>query len=404
MDVDESMIKRGVMQPRIKFVMIISLLALPVMACDLFGGGPAATGVPTGNTAQGTPAIGATSSIPTSTAAAATGSMLPAGTLILTQVGNAIAQIPGSTGGTISLKPEQYPPQASPNGRYGVRFKPNNKLSDLVLIDFSTTTPDNGKDIPSGKGLNGPQVTWKDDSTGFAFYEFPLDPGAHISGVISYYDVAGGQTKQLVASPGQGNIASSVAFSPDARYLAYAVGSAGGEGSGGNSNRLFLLDTTNSQSIALPSGASQFNQWLRDSKGFVVTQIDASAISRVAIYNVGDLNTAKVLTPTGTTDYLVDVSPDGKRVVVSSSPTPTAGQPPQPVNIVIMNLDGSGRKALTKFTSPDQTITGLIWGNDGIYYSISTGENSDTTWRMDLDGSNAAQIAKGTLNGIVGTH
>jgi hypothetical protein len=69
-----------------------------------------------------------------------------------------------------------------------------------------------------------------------------------------------------------------------------------------------------------------------------------------------------------------------------------------------MNLDGSNRKALTKFTDPDQTITGLIWANNGIYYSISTGANTDTTWRMDLDGSNAAQVAKGTLNDIVGLH
>src|SRR5258707_15086192 len=111
MGVDESMIKRGVMQPRIKFVMIISLLALPVMACDLFGGGPAATGVPTGNTAQGTPAIGGPSSLPTTTAAAATGRILPARTLILTQGGNALAQNPGSTGGPMSRNPAQSPPQ-----------------------------------------------------------------------------------------------------------------------------------------------------------------------------------------------------------------------------------------------------------------------------------------------------
>jgi Tol biopolymer transport system component len=330
--------------------------------------------------------------------------MLPPGTLILTQVGNVIAQLPGSTGETVSLKPEQYSPQGSPGGRYGVRYQPNGKLTDLKLVDFSTATPDAGKDIPSGKGLNGPSVTWKADSSGFAFYEFPLDPSAKISGAISYYDVSSGQTKQLVAPPAQSNVASSVAFSRDGKYLAYAVGSATGEGTGGNSNRLSLLDTATNQSIALPPGATQFNQWLRDSKGVVVTQLDANGISRVAIYNIADPNNPKVVTPPATADYLVDVSPDGKYLVVSSAQIIANSQAPQPVNVVILNLDGSNRKALTKFTNPDQSITGLVWANNGIYYSISTGANSDTTWRMDLDGSNAAQVAKGTLNDIVGSH
>ena len=49
------------------------------------------------------------------------------------------------------------------------------------------------------------------------------------------------------------------------------------------------------------------------------------------------------------------------------------------------------------------SITALVWGNDGIYYSVFNGEGLDAVWRMDLDGKNPKQIAQGTLQRIVGT-
>ncbi len=102
-----------------------------------------------------------------------------------------------------------------------------------------------------------------------------------------------------------------------------------------------------------------------------------------------------------TSDFLSDLSPDGRRVVVTST---AAGTNTQVGNIFMMNVDGSNRRQLTQFDTVDQTVTALIWGNDGIYYSLSGADNTDTTWRMDLDGKNATQVAQGTLNAIVGAH
>ena len=125
--------------------------------------------------------------------------------------------------------------------------------------------------------------------------------------------------------------------------------------------------------------------------GFIAPTLDPSGASKIAVYMLADLNNPKVITPANTTDYLVDVSPDGKFVAVTSAPSTAAGTPAAATNIAIMNLDGSNRKTLTKFTNADQSITALVWANNGIYYSISTSDNVNTTWRMDLDGSNAAR-------------
>jgi Tol biopolymer transport system component len=93
---------------------------------------------------------------------------------------------------------------------------------------------------------------------------------------------------------------------------------------------------------------------------------------------------------------LADVSPDGKRIVV------TVAVPNQPTNVYMMNTDGTNRRPLTQFIDLDTSITALVWATDGIYYSIAGANNQDKTWRMDLDGANATEIADGTLQTIIG--
>jgi len=66
-------------------------------------------------------------------------------------------------------------------------------------------------------------------------------------------------------------------------------------------------------------------------------------------------------------------------------------------------LTGGNRIALTTFKGSDQAITALVWATDGIYYSLS-GTGGDTTWRIDLDGKNAHQVAIGTLITVIGAH
>jgi len=387
-------------------LLIIPLLGSILAACGAVGGAaaPTPTAVPP-TPAPGT-VVAATSSIPTSTArpAASGGSTLPVGTLILTQVGKPIAQLPGANRQTIALADERFGASAAPNGRYGVRFNRTNNVTDMILVDYNTDPPAT-KDIPQGKGLSGPGVTWKDDSSGFAFFDFPPPDNAKAGvGAIFYYDVAGGQTKQLIPAPQQaGTINTAFAFSPDGKYLLYAVGSAAAEGAGGPDSQMFVFDTTTNQSTKLPPDAMGFNQWLKDSKGFVIIRSDQSGSSQIVVYQLADLNNPKMITPGNTSDFLADLAPDGKRIAVTSMPSGSAATN-QIANIFIMNLDGSSRKQLTKFNSADQTITALVWGNDGIYYSITGADNKDTTWRMDLDGANATQVAEGTLNNIIGAH
>ncbi len=384
---------------------LISVVGLLLTACNLTSpveSTPGITGVPP--TVEKGTVVAATSSIPTSTPQTATGSRLPVGTLILTQRAKPIAQLPGPGRQTIAVTEERLGAQASPDGRYGVRFDRKDKVTDLALVDFSADPANQAKDIPQGKGLSGPGITWKDDSSGFAFFDFPAPDNAKASsGAISYYDVSSGQTKQLVPPPNQaGTIAASIAFSPDGKYLMYTVGSASGEGiggPGGPGSKASLLDTSTGQSIQLPADTFGFNQWLRDSKGFVTVRGDPSGLSQVYTYSLSDLAHPRLITPSNTSDFFVDLSPDGKRIVTTST---AAKQTNQPANIFIMNLDGSSRKQLTKLDTVDQTITALIWGNDGIYYSLSGADNTEATWRMDLDGSNATQVAQGTLIAIVG--
>jgi WD40 repeat protein len=384
---------------------LIPAVGLLLAACNLTSPVEPTSAVPgVPPTVEKGTVVAATSSIPTSTPQTATGSRLPVGTLILTQRAKPIAQLPGPGRQTITVTEERLGGQASPDGRYGVRFDRKDTVTDLALVDFSADPSSPTKDIPPGKGLSGPGITWKDDSSGFAFFDFPPPDNAKASsGAILYYDVSSGQTKQLVPPPPEaGMIAASIAFSPDGKYLMYTVGSASGEGiggPGGPGSKASLLDTTTGQSIQLPADTFGFNQWLRDSKGFITVRGDPSGLSQVYAYSLSDLAHPKLLTPANTSDFFVDLSPDGKRIVTTSTP---AKQTNQPANIFIMNLDGSSRKQLTNFNAVDQTITALIWGNDGIYYSLSGADSTETTWRMDLDGSNATQVAQGTLISIVG--
>ncbi|MEP7286056.1 MAG: hypothetical protein ABI947_09840 [Chloroflexota bacterium] len=385
-------------------LLMVSSLATLALACNLGSSAPTGSESASASATTGVGTIvAATSSIPTSTPNTTTGSALPAGTLILSQAGNPLAQVPNATGQTISLTAEHFGNQASPDGRYGVRVVPNNKLFDLLLVDFSTSTADPGKAIPQGTGLSGPEITWKDDTSGFAFFDIPADASTN-KGIL-YYDLASGQTKQIVPAPTEpATVASSIAFSPDGKYFVYALGktegNVSGQGANGPLNKTFLLDSTTNQGTALPDGSGDFTQWMKDSKRFVTQRFNNDGTSQIVVYSMGDLNNPKVITPAKTSDFLVDGSPDSKYLVVTSLPSGQAAQ--QPAQIYISNLDGSNRKALTKFTNTDQSITGLVWGNSGIYYSVTGADNQETTWRMDLDGTNAAQVAQGTLNGIVG--
>ncbi len=332
---------------------------------------------------------------PTSVSAAGS-NLLPSGTLILSQKNQLIAVQPN--GKPVSLTPERYGPQAAGNGKIGVRFEAANNAVNLLLVDNATGQ---AKPIPQATGLSSPQITWKRDGSGFAYFDL-VAPGKTVpnAGAILYYDAASNATKVLIPAPAAGQIATSIAWSPDGRYLLYSVGQAGAEGAGGPNTKPFLFDSTSGASTALPQDAAGFNQWDRAGKGFLAQRGDiASGVNQIVYFGLDALTQPKALTPASTLDLLADISPDGKRIVVSSA---TISKTTQIANLYIMNLDGSSRRAITDFKANDQAITALVWGLDGIYYSLS-GAGGDTTWRIDLDGKNARQVAIGTLIDIIGS-
>lgn len=378
-------------------VIAIVVIGTILTAC---GGGtaPAVTVTPGGPATPNNGAVVVTSSAPTSTPSAV-GSAFPKGTLILMQHNIAIAQTPNRQ--TVAISDDRFGARGAPNGRYGVKITHTDKIA-LSLVDYSTNPPST-KDIPQGNSLNGPGITWKQDSSGFAFFDFPTsEKAATAAGGVFYFDLASGQTKQLIAAPKDtSTVTTSFAFSPDGKYLLYAVSKANAESTGGPGSQPFILDTTTNQSTPVATDViTGFNQWLKDGSGFLVLKGDPNTGSQsLLLYTLAALTQPKTLTPAKTSDFLVDLAPDGKRLIVTSTP---AGQTNTSANIFMMNLDGSNRKQLTKFTTVDQSVTGLAWAADGIYYSLY-GKDIDSTWRMDLDGSNVTQIADGTLNAVIGS-
>lgn len=369
-------------------VSVVLSAALALAGC---GSGPATPPAPAANTPSGGEVAVAPTSRPQDTA------VFPVGTLILTQLSRPVAQTPG--GQVIALTDDRFGTRGSPNGRYGVRFKAAANTFDLELVDYSTNPP-TAKAIPDGTGFTGPGVTWKNDSSGFAFFDFPSTmPGGQTARTIFYYDLASGQTRRLISDVASGKIAASVRFSPDGKYLLYTVSDANAEGVGGPGSEAFLLDTTTNQSSPLPpESLIGFSQWLRDSSGFIALRGDpATGRNAVYVYSLGSLLAPKTLTPANASDLLIDTSPDGKWLVVSSS----AGED-SAANIFIMGVDGASRRQITQFTDVEQNVTALEWGTDGIYYSLTGVDNQDTTWRMDLDGKNPTQLTTGTLQRLIG--
>jgi len=322
---------------------------------------------------------------------------LPVGTLILLQRNQSIAQLPG--GVPLSLQPEQFGPPAASTGKLGVRITRANGKATLSLIDLVSGQL---KPIPNGANLTAPAIAWKKDASGFAFYDVAL-PGAvsPLAGAIQYYDVTTNVTRPLIPATAANATLAALGWSPDGKYLLYTVTTTATGTLAKPNSQALLYDLTANTSKPLPADAANFLYWDRTGQGFLTEQVNATAnTSQIKYYTLAALTTPVILTPASTLDLLSDISPDGKRIVVSTSP----GRKSQSAfNLAIESITAGDRKALTTFKSSDQAITGLVWATDGIYYSLS-GATGDTTWHIDLDGQNAHQVALGTLLAIVGAH
>ncbi len=352
------------------------------------GSGPAQTNTPPA------PATAA----PPATATPPQNLILQSGTLLLVQSeqSRTIAQTPDLKLVRID-EDDRLGRQGSPDGRYGVRYVSESGAVSLYLIDYGANPP-SSKPIQSGSGFTGPAVTWRPDSAGFSFFNIPttVQTGGPAR-TIFYYEIASGATRALIPEVAAGLIPSSISFSPDGKYLAYAVSKADSEAIGGPDSQPFIAEVASGKTTALAAGTlTGFNQWLMDSSGFIALQSDAkSKLRGVYLYKLNALGAPTRLTPDSTEDLLVSLSRDGKFIAVTS----TVGK--QIANVYTMNLETKNRRQITQFTDPDQTLTQLIWGNDGIYFSL-TNTTQTSTWRMGPDGSSQTKVAEGTLQAIIG--
>ena len=121
--------------------------------------------------------------------------------------------------------------------------------------------------------------------------------------------------------------------------------------------------------------------WSKDGKRLYFQAVNLEKKER-EIYAINADGTGLTqLTKTGRAGAPI-VSPDGKRIVFNSE---TIDRKPQ---ISVMNIDGTGIKALTN----DNTIAFYdpVWSPDGkqIVYYTEKGDNKDQIWVMNADGSN----------------
>ncbi len=331
---------------------------------------------------------------PTRSAALAAGARLPSGSLILMQNNQRIALLP--EGRSLPVSDEQFGVRGAPNGSYGVAFAPNGSAFDLLLIDY-TKAPPELREIAEGRGLINPVVTWQPDSSGFAFYDFPLFGGLRGTlDTLYYYRVSDGQSRPLLPSESiRGGRAAALAFSPNGIYLLYAVLSEDTEAIGAQSGAGYLLNLLGGQPIALAEDALLgFSGWLGDSSAFLTVRDDPqTGRSIAALHRLTQLAAPLRLTPEGSSDTLIASAPDGSRLVVAS-------QAEDGALLSLLAADGSGRQVLHRL-AVGQSVSALLWAEaEAIYFSVSSGEG-DQTWRIAPDGSAPTRLAAGVLQSVV---
>ncbi len=331
---------------------------------------------------------------PTRSAALAAGARLPSGSLIMVQNNQRIALLP--EGRSLPISDEQFGVRGAPNGRYGVAFAPNGSAFDLLLIDYGQTPPEM-REIAEGRGLINPVVTWQTDSSGFAFYDFPLFGGLRGTlDTLYYYRVSDGQSRALLPSESiRGGRAAALAFSPNGIYLLYAVLSEDTEAIGAQSGAGYLLNLLGGQPIALAEDALRgFSGWLGDSSGFLTVRDDPQrGRSIAALHRLTQLATPIRLTPEAGSDTLIASAPDGSRLVVASHGENGA-------LLSLLSADGSERQVLHRL-AVGQSISALLWAEaESIYFSVSSSQG-DQTWRIAPDGSTPTRIAEGVLQSVV---
>lgn len=174
----------------------------------------------------------------------------------------------------------------------------------------------------------------------------------------------------------------SVVWSPDGRQLSFTIMEMKTTEPRSMKAAVYVMnaDGTGMRKVTGDELSAFGSSWSKDGKRIFFGGTNSVTKER-QIYSINaDGSGLTQITKTGKNSAPV-VSPDGKKIVFNSE---LVDRKPQ---IFVMNIDGSGQKALTNdnaigFYNP-------IWSPDGkriVYYS-EKGDNKDQIWTMNADGS-----------------
>ena len=282
------------------------------------------------------------------------------------------------------------------------------RLTHGPLPESEAVTSSNNKTVrrPVAPHRNAMELdpVWSPDGKNIAFtLAVPEKPGQESRMKMNLYvmNADGSDGKQLTYYT-YGTEASSPAWSPDGKHIAFTLQSRNPDAPGGINSVVCVTDLK----VFWPVGPGMWPTWSHDGQTVLYAEFaDAKGLTT-------DLYEAKFVGAGFGRKKLLEgvlraaLSPDGKRLAYLSNTSASNGD--KIANILVGNADGSQPKQLTRFS--EQGPVGLEWSSDGrqIYFtrpnaSDPAGAVNYTIYAMDADGSRMQALTKGDAPDYLGS-
>ncbi len=323
------------------------------------------------------------------------GERLPSGSLIVVQGGQERAILPD--GRSIALAEPQQGSRGAPNGAYGVALAPNGGAFDLALVDYSQNPP-RVREIPEGRALINPIILWQPDSSGFAFYDLPLEgnPSSN-AGTLYYYNLSEERSRPLLnAEQTGGRRAAALAFSPNGVYLLYSLLSEDAEAIGAQVGAGYVINLRVGQPVVLPNEALiDFSSWLGDSSGFLSLRSDPqTGRGTLRLYRLTRLGEPEQLAAEDESVQLAASAPDGAQIALAVRTAEGLSA------LRLLSLEDGSMREVHRLEQ-GQRLTVLLWAQpESIHFGVASAEG-ERIWRIAPDGDEPTPIAEGQLRHIV---
>ena len=176
-----------------------------------------------------------------------------------------------------------------------------------------------------------------------------------------------------------------VSRSPDGRLVAYWKVDPGGDqlvflGIDGGGKRLVALEEA-------VTWAGCVDNWSPDSR-FVASEVKVGGISRILIADSVS-GTSRFVTPSGVIGHCPLWSPDGGSIAFAQE------QPSGPGVLSIIGADGSDLRDVSGDIGGADVAGANSWSSDGAWIYFTTGGESGSNWRANVDEAASAELTKG---------